>query len=68
MKKEKIEWVGHYEIARIVPTECDFICNLETVEELEMKWSDAVKYAKKKYTVTRTHKAYGASFGTIYVR
>ena len=54
-----------YTIARVNETEVDFIADVEIIEEVEMTWTEFMKYVKKSYELLRTDKRHG---GMAYVR
>lgn len=63
-KSQNLEMTQTYHIVRSHKTEWDWVVDLEVVESVDMKWSDFVKFAKKKYDVIRLAKR---QF-TIFVR
>lgn len=48
--------MGIYQLIRYRNTDVEYIVNVEFVEELNLTWKEALKYAKNNYSVVRTDK------------
>lgn len=59
-----IETAKWYVIARNIEADSDYVIDIEYIENINMLWKDAVKYAKSKYKVIKASKRYNV----IYVK
>lgn len=48
-----------YSIIRYASTDVDYVVNVEIVEELNLTWSELIKYAKRNYSVVKFNKRRG---------
>lgn len=54
-----VEATRLYQVVRVHETDIEWLVDMETVEEVEMTWTEFMKYVKKHYELKSTKKTAG---------